>query len=48
VLQYVLRVADLLGIDIDQALGAKLKKSKSKYPVALAKGNARKYTEFTE
>jgi len=48
VLQYVLRIADLLGIDIDQALWAKLENNERKYPVTLAKGNARKYTEFPE
>ncbi len=47
VLQYVLRIADLLEVDINQALWEKLEKNERKYPVSLSKGNAKKYTEFT-
>jgi len=46
VLQYVIRLADVLGIDIEQALWKKLKANAEKYPVSQAKGNARKYTDF--
>jgi NTP pyrophosphatase (non-canonical NTP hydrolase) len=47
ILQYVLRIADLLGIDINQALWDKLAKNAEKYPVDRSRGNARKYTEFS-
>ncbi len=48
ILQYVLRIADLLDVDVNEALWAKLEKNAKKYPVDLAKGNARKYTELAE
>jgi len=35
-----------LGIDISEAFMAKLAKNAQKYPVAKAKGNHKKYTEF--
>ena len=46
VLIYVVRLADVLGIDPIEAADRKLAKNALKYPVALAKGNATKYTEF--
>jgi len=46
VLYYVLRMADVLNVDIEKAFWQKIAKSEKKYPVALAKGNAKKYTEF--
>lgn len=46
ILQYVIRLSDVLGIDIDQALWKKLKANAEKYPISQAKGNARKYTDF--
>ena len=46
VLAYVIRLADVLGIDLNQALWAKLRLNEQKYPVKLAKGNACKYSEF--
>jgi NTP pyrophosphatase (non-canonical NTP hydrolase) len=46
VLYYVLRMADILDVDIEQAFWEKIAKSEKKYPVALARGNAKKYTEF--
>ena len=46
ILQYVLRLADVLSVDLESALWAKLRRNEEKYPVSLAKGNARKYTEF--
>ncbi|MDA9962939.1 nucleotide pyrophosphohydrolase [Opitutales bacterium] len=45
---YVLRIADILDIDLDESLWSKMKQNASKYPVELAKGNAKKYTEFHE
>ena len=43
---YLIRLCDTLHIDLEQAIRAKFKKNASKYPVALAKGNATKYTEL--
>ena len=43
----VIRLADVLGIDLPQALWAKLCLNEQKYPVALARGNARKHTELS-
>ena len=42
---YLVRIADKLGIDILSAATYKLEKNATKYPVAKARGNARKYTE---
>ena len=46
VLYYVLRIADLLKIDIHDAFWTKMKANALKYPVELARGNAKKYTEL--
>ena len=46
VLGYVIRLADVLKIDLYQSLWNKLRLNEQKYAVALAKGNARKYSEF--
>ncbi|MEI7866349.1 MAG: nucleotide pyrophosphohydrolase [Candidatus Methylumidiphilus sp.] len=43
VMIYLLRLADLLEINLDQAVEEKIRKNAEKYPVALAKGNAVKY-----
>ncbi len=43
---YLLRLADVLSIDLHEAVWAKLEKNAAKYPVHLAKGNSKKYTEF--
>ena len=43
---YVLRLADTLGIDLEDAVWKKMKKNAEKYPVEKAKGNAKKYTEL--
>jgi NTP pyrophosphatase (non-canonical NTP hydrolase) len=40
---YLLRLADLLGIDLERAVLEKMDKNAEKYPVDLAKGNALKY-----
>lgn len=45
VLLYLLRLADILGVDLEKAAQAKMKKNAQKYPVASAKGNAVKYTK---
>ena len=44
---YVLRLADVLDLDLLEAAEAKLAKNERRYPVAKSRGNARKYTEFS-
>jgi hypothetical protein len=39
-------LADRLGIDLAAAITAKLAANAAKYPVHLARGSARKYTEL--
>ena len=46
VFAYLLRIADILEIDLSSALIAKIQMNSEKYPVAMARGTARKYTEF--
>ena len=48
VLLYVLRLADVCGIDMNEAVLDKVAKNAAKYPVELARGRASKYTELTE
>lgn len=43
---YLLRVAGKLEVDIEEVARRKLKKNAEKYPVELAKGNAKKYTDL--
>ncbi len=45
---YLLRLSDKLGVDLMAAAERKLAANAEKYPVAKAKGNAKKYTEFEE
>lgn len=37
-----------LGIDLEAAVRSKMMKNREKYPIALAKGSAKKYTELGE
>jgi dCTP diphosphatase len=46
VLLYLVRLADRLGVDLVGAALDKLAINEKKYPVELAKGNAKKYTEL--
>lgn len=46
VLMFALLLADRLGLDVGQVITAKLAANERKYPVALARGSARKYTEL--
>ncbi len=46
VFAYLLRLADVLGIDLEQALIEKIAVNRTKYPVHLARGRADKYTEL--
>lgn len=44
VLLYLLRLSDVLGIDLLQAAQRKIAVNARKYPVAVARGSARKYS----
>jgi len=46
VLSYLLRLADVLDIDLLAALDEKIDLNAAKYPVESAKGNAQKYDQF--
>ncbi|WP_354642919.1 nucleotide pyrophosphohydrolase [Kitasatospora camelliae] len=46
VLAYLLRLADVLDVDVEQALTDKIAANRAKYPVHLAYGRANKYTEL--
>lgn len=48
VLIYLVRLADVLELDLLAAARAKLIRNEQKYPVDAARGNARKYTELTQ
>lgn len=43
---YLLRLADVTGVNLGEALEAKIKLNEERYPAHLARGNARKYTEL--
>ena len=43
---YLLELADIVGVDLLQAIDAKLTKNAAKYPVEKARGVATKYTDF--
>jgi dCTP diphosphatase len=46
VLLYLLRLADKLGIDLLDAANRKLALNAKRYPIELARGSAKKYTEL--
>ena len=46
VLLYLLLICDHAGIDLGRAASEKIDVNTAKYPVEMARGNARKYTEF--
>jgi NTP pyrophosphatase (non-canonical NTP hydrolase) len=46
ILYYLVRLSDVLGVDLEQAFWLKMRENEAKYPVKLARGNARKYTEL--
>jgi dCTP diphosphatase len=48
VVMFAMLLADRLGIDLAGAIPAKLAANERKYPVQLARGNARKYTELRD
>lgn len=43
---YLLRLSDVLDIDLGSALRAKMKLNAERYPIELSRGNAIKYTDF--
>lgn len=46
VLLYVVRLADVLGVDIAAAAAEKLRLNAEKYPVQTARGSSKKYTDL--
>ncbi|MFM9024600.1 MAG: MazG-like family protein [Planctomycetaceae bacterium] len=48
VVMFAMLLADRLGIDLAEAITAKLAANGRKYPVKLARGNARKYTDLRD
>ena len=46
ILLYLVRLADRLGVDLATSASEKIAINADKYPVALANGSARKYTEL--
>ena len=46
VLLYLIRLADVLGVDLARAAEAKMDANARKYPVDSSRGHARKYTEL--
>lgn len=46
VLLYLLRFADRLNIDLEQAAWAKIEKNAGKYPADKVRGSSRKYTDY--
>ena len=46
VVMFAMLLADRLGIDMAEAITAKLAANEAKYPIALARGNARKYADL--
>ncbi len=46
VLIYLLRLADVMGIDLDAAVQSKIAINAEKYPVEKARGRSTKYTEL--
>ena len=45
-LLYLVRLADKCGVDLPAAAARKLARNAAKYPAALVRGSARKYTEY--
>ena len=43
---YLARIADVLGVDIGEAVEAKLQVNKSKYPAERVRGSSKKYTSY--
>jgi NTP pyrophosphatase (non-canonical NTP hydrolase) len=43
---YLIRLADVLNVDLIEAANAKIELNAAKYPVEKSRGNASKYTEL--
>jgi dCTP diphosphatase len=43
---FLLQLADVTGVNLGEALEAKVRLNEERYPADLARGNARKYTEL--
>lgn len=48
VMIYCLYMADALGVSAEEIMLKKIEKNEKKYPVSKAKGNSRKYTDFSD
>lgn len=46
VLLYLIRLADRLGVDLEQAARAKIERNAKKYPADKVRSSAKKYTEY--
>ena len=46
ILQYLIRLADVLDVDLPKTLWRKLRENEVRYPAERSRGNAAKYTEF--
>lgn len=46
ILYYLIRLSDILEIDLEKSFWEKMRRNEAKYPVKLAKGNAKKHTEL--
>ena len=46
VLMYLVRLADVLGVDLNEAVQSKIKTNANKYPADKARGSSAKYTEM--
>ena len=46
VLFYLVRIADVSGVELSEATKVKLETNQLKYPIEKSKGNAKKYSEF--
>ena len=44
---YLIRLSDVLGIDLSEAISRKLAENAKKYPVDKSRGNALKYDKLT-
>jgi dCTP diphosphatase len=43
---YLLRITEVLGIDMERAVKAKMAKNAEKYPAELVRGSAKKYDQY--
>jgi NTP pyrophosphatase (non-canonical NTP hydrolase) len=43
---YLVRLADVLGLDVEEIAMRKIASNHERYPIEKSRGNAKKYTEF--